>query len=251
MDNASHDHMRPHATHGNHEDIARPSPVADNVWQTLNQLSPRAKPMSFFSAEFAYALQFITFPLEFIGLTLATIEVKFPGTAARIAQSMDDVTGRVRSVNEADQKDTDAARALWQQGKRLAAVKRFFADDYSNESIAFFFEPVAPAFKIIGPLLGFIVKLLLFGFIGLILLDFIFDSPAIDQIWSVLGALLSVFIYLLMLAILLFALWLLISFAAFFSTSFVEGRAVGTLGILLAGFGLLGEAYQFASQLVS
>ena len=32
--------------------------------------------------------------------------------------------------------------------------------------------------------------------------------------------------------------------------TYFEGRAVGTLGIIIAGFGVLGEAYQFTTQLV-
>ena len=36
-----------------------------------------------------------------------------------------------------------------------------------------------------------------------------------------------------------------------FADSFVEGRAVGTLGIIIAGFGMLGEAYQFTTQLIT
>ena len=35
-----------------------------------------------------------------------------------------------------------------------------------------------------------------------------------------------------------------------FASDFVEGRTVGTLGIIIAGFGVLGEAYQFTTQLV-
>lgn len=31
---------------------------------------------------------------------------------------------------------------------------------------------------------------------------------------------------------------------------YIEGRTVGTLGLIIAGFGVLGEAYQFTTQLV-
>ena len=40
--------------------------------------------MDFFNDETAYVLQYITFPLEVIGLALATVEVRFPRTSARI-----------------------------------------------------------------------------------------------------------------------------------------------------------------------
>ena len=35
-----------------------------------------------------------------------------------------------------------------------------------------------------------------------------------------------------------------------FVHDWVPGRTVGTLGIIIAGFGVLGEAYQFTTQLV-
>jgi hypothetical protein len=35
-----------------------------------------------------------------------------------------------------------------------------------------------------------------------------------------------------------------------FADAFVEGRAVGTLGIIIAGFGVLGEAYQFTALML-
>ena len=35
-----------------------------------------------------------------------------------------------------------------------------------------------------------------------------------------------------------------------FINNWVPGRTVGTLGIIIAGFGVLGEAYQFTTQLV-
>ncbi len=36
----------------------------------------------------------------------------------------------------------------------------------------------------------------------------------------------------------------------FFAVKFVTNRAVGTLGIIIAGFGVLGEAYQLTTQLM-
>ena len=37
----------------------------------------------------------------------------------------------------------------------------------------------------------------------------------------------------------------------FVSVKFVQKRAVGALGIVIAGLGLFGEAYQFATQLLT
>jgi hypothetical protein len=44
---------------------------------------------------------------------------------------------------------------------------------------------------------------------------------------------------------------LMIGWAAFFSDKIVAGRAVGTLGIVIAGLVVLGEADQFTTQLVA
>ncbi len=41
--------------------------------------------MEIFTNEVASTLQYFTFPLEVVGLSLATIEVRFPETAKRIA----------------------------------------------------------------------------------------------------------------------------------------------------------------------
>ena len=43
---------------------------------------------------------------------------------------------------------------------------------------------------------------------------------------------------------------LALGWVAFFADRFVKGRVVGTLGITIAGFGVLGEGYQFTTQLV-
>ena len=51
--------------------------------------------MELFSNNVAFTLQYFTFPLELIGLTLATIEVRYPGTARTIAQY---ITDRVTSA---------------------------------------------------------------------------------------------------------------------------------------------------------
>lgn len=45
--------------------------------------------MAFFSNEVATTLQYYTFPLEVIGLTLAVIEVRFPGMARSIASTVE------------------------------------------------------------------------------------------------------------------------------------------------------------------
>ena len=41
--------------------------------------------MEFFSSEIASMLQYLTFPLEVVGLTLVAIEVRFPFLASQIS----------------------------------------------------------------------------------------------------------------------------------------------------------------------
>ena len=206
--------------------------------------------MSFFSNEVASTLQYVTFPLEFVGLVLATIEVRFPSLAVRIATSMDDLTIRLRSVDDAGQRDRNAAKQLWDEGQRIAAARRYFADDYSGTSMTEFFEPIMPVFRVLGPVFRMTFRVAFFGLICLLLMDFVLDNPALDVVWSILGVVLTFLGYLLLMAVLVFFAWLILLMASFFSTSFVEGRAVGTLGIIIAGCGLLGEAYQFTTQMV-
>lgn len=121
----------------------------------------------------ATTLQYYTFPLELIGLTLATIEVRFPRTAKRLA----------KYINK--------------RGPR-------------KELLIGLWIPVAIVLVLLVTFNESVVRSLLPG----VVLTF------------VLAAVYTI------------------------SSNWVNGREVGTLGIIIAGFGVLGEAYQFTTQLV-
>jgi hypothetical protein len=137
-----------------------------------------------FSNDVSNTLQYFTFPLEAIGLTLATIEVRFPGTARWITNFVGDWRGLLNH--------------------RLERPVRFFFN-----------------WMIVGIIcltIGFASKLLFFIIVVPITV--------------------------------LFAAFMLLAPLLIIAHTFVEGRAVGTLGIIIAGFGVLGEAYQFAALML-
>ncbi len=142
--------------------------------------------MAFFSNEIAYTLQYFTFPLEIIGLTMASIEVRYPDKAVLIS----------RIVSFQDKNTTLES----------------FTDRWMNPS-----EFGSFRYKIIG------------------LLILVAISMAVSSTIT-LG-----------LFILAFAIFFMIRL----TNRWVPDRAVGTLGIVIAGLGVLGEAYQFTTQLVT
>ncbi len=204
--------------------------------------------MAFFSSEVANIVQLFTFPMEVIGLTLATVEVRFPELAARIAGRLDRVASRIRDVEQVDQQKN---QRLWGQIRRRqwrAAFREWFRHDASEDTTERYFEPVAPLFRLVGRVLGWLFRLLVVLVAVAIVLEIleITDPFAL----TALSVVVTSWVYLIGLAIILFIIWVALTVMAYFSISFVEGRAVGTLGIVIAGWGLLGEAYQFATQLI-
>ena len=149
--------------------------------------------MEFFSNEMANTLQYFTFPMEVVGLTLAAIEVRFPGTAELLADRVSDW------------------RSL--MGGKIEHPLRFLL--------------IAAAIFVTTVSFGILQKdmslniWLLYSF-----QSFIYVTSFVICLPIVLAPLLLI------------------------AQKFVEGRTVGTLGIIIAGFGVLGEAYQFTTQLV-
>ena len=183
--------------------------------------------MEFFSDNVAFTLQYFTFPLELIGLTLATIEVRYPGKARAIAQY---ITDRVTSAQLDEQAFAISHPRIWKLMLmdnsdlgfsipiRLQLIGLGFSGIFFLGIISMGILSMAHGEKLIATDLYLMVGNLAFG--GGIVLGFIL--PLLMSAYGVL----------------------------FFVDRFVEGRAVGTLGIILAGFGVLGEAYQFTTQLV-
>ena len=154
--------------------------------------------MEFFSNEIASTLQYFTFPLEVIGLTLAAIEVRFPKLAARMHQYL------VQDQQEF-QKQFDYGFLKTLKTSYLVQITLIL---YLLAVLTFaYFED-----NLIGGL-GFAVA-------PLILIPFLsFGSTLMLRAYG-------------------------------FLTNWVPERSVGTLGLIVAGFGILGEAYQFTTQLV-
>ena len=150
--------------------------------------------MEFFNNEIASILQYYTFPLEVVGLTLAAIEVRFPGTAELITNRVSDW----RSLTSS----------------KIEHPLRFL---------------LIVAVILIPPVF----------FRGL------FTEEFSQSNWMSISFQAYVFIgaFLICVPIVLAPLLLI-------AQTFVKGRTVGTLGIVIAGFGVLGEAYQFTTQLV-
>jgi len=66
--------------------------------------------MGFFNDETAYLLQYFTLPLEVIGLTLATIEVRFPRLALRISEL---VKGEWEGISRQQDRPVKGSRWYW------------------------------------------------------------------------------------------------------------------------------------------
>ena len=141
--------------------------------------------MIFFSENMAYWLQFITLPLEVVGLTLATIEVRFPGIAEQLSNRV------------------------------LAVVER-------NELEAGNMKRVIEPREVIA-------TMLLIGV--LVVIIFVTGNP-----WT------SIFGF--------FGVALIVSLSYVVAVKWVPGRTIGTLGLIVAGFGVLGEFYQMVAQVV-
>lgn len=162
--------------------------------------------MEFFNDEVAYVLQFYTFPMEAIGLILATIEVRFPLAAQKITLAINREWERYAEQQFNQLKTTKLET-------NAGAFQRFWTRNSRLLSWLFLWLPLC-ILIFIGSYSGWIQVV----------------SPQY---------------------LLLFFPLLLVLGAVWFAVRWVEGRTVGTLGILIAGLGVCGEAYQFSHQLVS
>jgi len=168
--------------------------------------------MEIFSNEIATTLQYFTFPLEVIGLTLATIELKFPSLTNRIGAYFADVEMQSKK------------RSFW------------IIDDVPKWS---------PFYKLSKQSRRRVVITIL----TLAMVTFVFVTIQMVREGQFLPA--AGFTGLLLVSLVLgYGLEKLMAAFYQFINTWVGGRTVGTLGIIIAGFGVLGEAYQFTTQLV-
>jgi len=174
--------------------------------------------MEIFSSEIATTLQYFTLPLELVGLTLATIEVRFPEVASRV-------------------------------NKYLLEEKGYQGRMSQQSLIETILQPEVPP---VGPLSRLSrVQMKVFGISMLSTVAFVFLLVAYNmyQQGHLLPALITVVLFMVIVATFK-QLSRLGSIFYRFVNDWIPGRTVGTLGILIAGFGVLGEAYQFTTQLV-
>ncbi|MEM9384861.1 MAG: hypothetical protein AAGA68_07350 [Pseudomonadota bacterium] len=178
--------------------------------------------MEWLSPEVADHLQLFTLPLEIIGLLLATIEVRF----AALTQWLNvRLVGLHDAVVRSDLK--------WRrEHPRLASItvwKRFHVP--------------MPAWLHFTMLALVVVALL-----GALTLRGLESWPAFDGS-AVPRQLFDRFAWWVYIPILVAAILMTASIR--FVVSFARDRAVGTLGLVVAGLGVLGEAYQFTVGLVA
>ncbi|XOV89734.1 MAG: hypothetical protein ACFHX7_07580 [Pseudomonadota bacterium] len=175
---------------------------------------------SMFDPDVAAALQYVTLPLELIGLLLALIEVRFPRAAA----------------------------SLTRQIARLAAPMEALRSDEP-------FDRTAPIERSLGLLLrrvihaGFLLLTLFFLLqMGIGLLQ---GEAGVGWLLGFLiGYLIAGIIMTVMLVVVCVVTYFLVISSSDFAQRFVAGHAIGTLGILIAGLGLLGEVYQLLTQMM-
>jgi len=174
---------------------------------------------TFFNATIAARLQYVTFPLELTGLALALIEVRFPTVAERLARQIERLSTPLEELRSGQSgSESVMERSLETLLSRLLRTGLY----------------------ILTAIYGtrFIYQLLS-------------REPDLNWLLGVfLGYLFSGIVTTIALVILGLVVFFLVVGGSDFARRFVAGRAIGTLGILIAGLGLLGELYQLITQLV-
>ena len=175
--------------------------------------------MEFFSNEIAFTLQYFTFPLEVIGFTLALIEVRFSTFAAFLHYKMESILKR---------QEIEKERGIFKSILNLKDEGMIKA--YGEEGAKTRYQILSATAILL--------------FLGLI----------INEAWRYLRLDFATNGTDLMFFLTLIPVIALFSIGMFYLTRFVvrwvPDRSVGNLGIIIAGFGILGEAYQFTTQLV-
>jgi hypothetical protein len=168
-----------------------------------------------FSNEISNTLQYFTFPLEVIGLTLAAIEVRFPV----LAKSIDSYCNY-----------------------RKITPGNFFSlssviSDVQDWSL----------FKSMPPTL---IGILWLGFVYILITSSVLFGTVVRRGLSFEQGLPIALLAAPVLAVLLWMIDKVLVMIYRLTSNWVPGRTVGTLGIIIAGFGVLGEAYQFTALML-
>jgi hypothetical protein len=174
--------------------------------------------MGFFSNELASTLQYFTFPFEVVGLTLAAIEMRFPVVASRINTYL-----------------------LAEEGYQALLSQKSIFDLLLHPEV----PPVGPLSK----LSRLQMRSLVISIAGTIVFVFLLEAHNLFQQGYYLPSFITVVVLVLMVPFTYAGIWVSNGLYKFIN-NWVPGRTVGTLGIIIAAFGVLGEAYQFTTQLV-
>ncbi|MCZ6643805.1 MAG: hypothetical protein O7F71_19695 [Gammaproteobacteria bacterium] len=184
--------------------------------------------MQFFNNDLAVTLQYFTFPLEMVGITLATIEVRFGKLTEKINNLL-----TIQVSN-------------WERAKTALKKRHPLLYKFNGGDMYFNIPMPGPMYIVFA---GLVIVLLAFAVLtGLVFLltelGYV-DKTTVAPVFDVsLGFYYAVYVPFAGCTIVVLGFVL-------FAVKFVTNRAVGTLGIIIAGLGVLGEAYQFATQLIS
>ena len=174
---------------------------------------------TFFNETIAARLQYVTFPLELIGLTLALIEVRFPKVATYLTRQIERLSVPMQELRSGQSgSESIIERSLGALLSRMITT-------------------------------GFYILTAIYG--AKLIYQLLSRRPEPDWLVGMFFSyVISGIIMIVALVVLGLTIFFLVVGGSDFARRFVAGRAIGTLGILIAGLGLLGELYQLLTQLV-
>lgn len=182
--------------------------------------------MQLLNSNFASSLQFVSLPLELIGLTLATIEVRFPILTSRINAYL------------------ESQVHLWGVAKTQIKQKHPFVYKLHGGDSRWHIPMPALVYHTLTALVAVIAVAAILFLSARALHHFdLIDAIDLDTVSSLYDAFFF-WVYLPISGVAMIALGV-----TFIAVKFVANRAVGTLGIIIASVGVLGEGYQLLVQL--
>lgn len=187
-----------------------------------------------FSTQLLDTLQVVAFPLEVLGFSLALIEVRFP----RLAEAM--VNGISRTVAKAVSR---SASFEMQERDSVSLLKHARSRLIGKDGGTNYLSLVLPAY---------VLKVVWWAFLlwGLALLTVILGAMIFGVSPDLAKGVLQILLILAMpiaASGIICGLDMLAGALVYFTDRFVEGRAVGTLGLFIAGLGVLADGYQVAA----
>lgn len=181
--------------------------------------------MAFFDSAVAAQLQYVTLPLEVVGLGLAAIEIRMTDVSARLVAWINAMEARLDAAEEA------------RRAAERSPVQRFFDRHASVRS------GIGTGVTRLTTLVTFALVLLYSGAalgVGFGLIEPELGRLLVEDFTEV------AFYGLSLLVLPPMGLYLMLRFAI----RFAPGREVGNLGLLIAALGLLGELYQFLTPVL-